>query len=79
MDRHASDILESEEFLHLSGDALMKLISRNSFCASEMVIFRAVAAWCEFNNVISNSAEPSESPNFRARYNPTRKAYKFSK
>ena len=51
MDRHASEILESEELLHLSADALIKLIKRNSFCASEMVIFRAVSAWCQYNNV----------------------------
>ena len=60
MDRHASDILESEELLHLSADALIKLISRNSFCASEMVIFRAVSAWCEFNNITGPEAEPSK-------------------
>lgn len=58
MDRHASEILESEELLHLSADALIKLISRNSFCASEMVIFRAVSAWCEFNNLAGGDAEP---------------------
>jgi BTB/POZ domain-containing protein 9 len=35
-----------------------KLISRNSFCASELVIFRAVAAWCEYHNVTGSDAEP---------------------
>ncbi|CAG5107005.1 Oidioi.mRNA.OKI2018_I69.chr1.g3101.t1.cds [Oikopleura dioica] len=58
MDRHATEILESEELLHLSDDALIKLISRNSFCASELVIFRAVAAWCEYHNVVGSDAEP---------------------
>lgn len=58
MDRHATEILESEELLNLSDDALIKLISRNSFCASELVIFRAVAAWCEYHSVVGSDAEP---------------------
>ena len=61
MDRHASEILESDELLHLSSDALIKLISRNSFCASEMVIFRAIGAWCEFNQISGETAESSKN------------------
>ena len=40
MDRNASKILQSEDFLVLSSDALVKLISRNSFCSDEMNIFK---------------------------------------
>ena len=40
MDRNASKILQSEDFLVLSSDALVKLISRNSFCSDEMSIFK---------------------------------------
>ena len=40
MDRNAMKILESEDFMTLSADALHKLICRNSFCADEMQIFK---------------------------------------
>ena len=42
MDRNASKILQSEDFLVLSSDALVKLISRNSFCSDEMNIFKGM-------------------------------------
>ena len=42
MDRNASKILQSEDFLVLSSDALVKLISRNSFCSDEMNIFKEI-------------------------------------
>ena len=45
IDHHAVDILSSEEFSNLSSDALTKLVSRNSFCANELTIFRSVAQW----------------------------------
>nr|KAG5695211.1 hypothetical protein BaRGS_018333 [Batillaria attramentaria] len=49
MDRHASDILVSEPFLALSLNSVRDLIMRDSFCAEEIDIFRAVCEWAEHN------------------------------
>ena len=45
----ALKILEHEDFLHLSADALKKVISLDSLYAPEMKIFRAVQKWLEVN------------------------------
>lgn len=49
MDQNAADILQSESFLTLSVSALQELISRDSFCAPEIDIFKAVQTWVEHN------------------------------
>ena len=49
MDRHASDILSSDQFLTLSLQSVRDLILRDSFCAQEIDIFEAVCLWAEHN------------------------------
>lgn len=49
VDRNALDIIHHESFLTLSASALKEMISRDSFCASEVDIFRAVCEWAQQN------------------------------
>ena len=49
LDRNASEILTSESFLNLSANSVVAIVSRDSFCAPEEEIFRAVRAWAEAN------------------------------
>ncbi|CAL1546096.1 unnamed protein product [Lymnaea stagnalis] len=49
MDRNAQEVLGSESFLSLSQASMRDLISRDSFCAPEIEIFRAVCNWAEHN------------------------------
>ena len=49
MDAHALEILGQESFLGLSESAVRAIISRDSFCADEVDIFRAVARWAHAN------------------------------
>lgn len=49
MDHNAAEILQSEGFLSLSPSALRELTSRDSFCAPEIEIFRAMQVWAERN------------------------------
>jgi len=49
MDRHALEVLSHETFLSLSEAAVVRIISRDSFCAAEVDIFRAVAGWSKAN------------------------------
>ncbi|XP_048083498.1 BTB/POZ domain-containing protein 9 isoform X1 [Alosa alosa] len=49
MDRHAPDVLESEGFLSLSKTALLTVVRRDSFAASEREIFQALCRWCRHN------------------------------
>jgi len=49
MDRHALEVLNHESFLGISEIALKQIISRDSFCAAEVDIFRAVSAWSKSN------------------------------
>jgi len=49
MDRHAMEILNHESFFGMSEVAVKQIISRDSFCAAEVDIFRAVAAWYKAN------------------------------
>uniref|UniRef100_A0A0B6ZZR2 BTB/POZ domain-containing protein 9 n=1 Tax=Arion vulgaris TaxID=1028688 RepID=A0A0B6ZZR2_9EUPU len=49
MDRHAQEVLSNESFLSLSQTSVQDLISRDSFCAPEIDIFKAVSKWAEHN------------------------------
>ena len=49
LDRNATEILVSESFLNLSANSVVAIVSRDSFCAPEEEIFRAVRAWAEAN------------------------------
>jgi BTB/POZ domain-containing protein 9 len=49
MDGNALDILQQDSFLNLSESAVRAIISRDSFCADEVDIFRAVARWARAN------------------------------
>ena len=51
IDSHAFDMTSSEGFLSLSQAALIDLLSRDSFFAPEIEIFRAVIRWMEKHNV----------------------------
>lgn len=46
MDRHAPDVLSSDGFLMLSKTALLTVVRRDSFAASEKEIFQALCRWC---------------------------------
>jgi len=49
MDRHAMEVLGHESFLSLSENSVQSIISRDSFCAAEVDIFRAIAGWSRAN------------------------------
>lgn len=49
MDRHAVDVIQHESFSNLSGDCVRDIISRDSFCAPEVEIFKAVHNWVRIN------------------------------
>ncbi|XP_070579023.1 BTB/POZ domain-containing protein 9-like [Ptychodera flava] len=49
MDNNAGEVMQSESFLALSEAALTDVISRHSFCASEIDIFNAVLEWSKNN------------------------------
>ncbi|XP_060781307.1 BTB/POZ domain-containing protein 9 isoform X1 [Neoarius graeffei] len=53
MDRHAVEVLKSDGFLALSKCALLTVVRRDSFAASEKEIFQALCRWCK-----QNSEEP---------------------
>ncbi|GMT11120.1 hypothetical protein PFISCL1PPCAC_2417, partial [Pristionchus fissidentatus] len=55
-DRNASEILLSQAFMGLSPSAIEELITRDSFCAREIEIFRAITRWNE-----ARPDEPSSS------------------
>eukprot|EP00064_Thunnus_orientalis_P024173 superscaffoldBa00010015_g24452 len=46
MDRHAPEVLNSDGFLMLSKTALLTVVRRDSFAASEKEIFQALCRWC---------------------------------
>ncbi|XP_023209936.1 BTB/POZ domain-containing protein 9-like, partial [Centruroides sculpturatus] len=56
VDKHAQEIIQHESFLSLSSAAVKEMISRDSFCAPEVDIFRAVYNWTQHNSGI----EPQE-------------------
>ena len=49
MDKYATDILRQDSFLSLSSSAIREIISRDSFCAPEVDIFRSVERWAATN------------------------------
>ncbi|KAM3876905.1 BTB/POZ domain-containing protein 9-like [Diretmus argenteus] len=49
MDRQAPEVLASDGFLSLSKTALLAVVSRDSFAASEKEIFQALCCWCQYN------------------------------
>ncbi|KAL0127246.1 hypothetical protein PUN28_005505 [Cardiocondyla obscurior] len=50
MDVHASEIIAHESFQQLSSAPLTALISRDSFCAPEIEIFKGVRSWVTTNS-----------------------------
>lgn len=49
MDHNAMDILETEGFTNLSELAVTTILSRDSFCAPEVKVFKAVHKWIDVN------------------------------
>ncbi|XP_048829818.1 BTB/POZ domain-containing protein 9 isoform X2 [Brienomyrus brachyistius] len=49
MDRHAPEVLVSDGFLALSKTALLTVVRRDSFAATEKDIFLALSRWCRHN------------------------------
>ena len=49
MDHNAVDALETDGFANLSETAIITIISRDSFCAPEVKIFKAVSDWIAAN------------------------------
>jgi len=49
MDRNAVEVLTHESFTSLSEASLKEIIARDSFCAQEIEIFRAIATWSKAN------------------------------
>jgi len=49
MDRNALEVLNHDSFVTLSDAAVKELISRDSFCADEIEIFKAVSRWAKAN------------------------------
>ncbi|CAG2161843.1 unnamed protein product [Oppiella nova] len=49
IDRQALDVIRSDAFYSLSAPTLKEMISRDSFCAQEIDIFRAVSEWTQRN------------------------------
>lgn len=60
IDNFATEILVTNGFLQLSKLAICQLIERNSFCAPEINIFKAVLNWIEthprdsFQSILNN-------------------------
>lgn len=49
MDHNAVDVLETDGFTSLTEGAITTIITRDSFCAPEVKIFKAVAKWIQSN------------------------------
>lgn len=56
IDNCATELLGTQAFIDLPAQALVKILSRNSFCAPEIEIFNAVKQWIE--------THPDEEPEF---------------
>lgn len=54
--------LHSPHFLRLSQTAVERLLSRDSFCASEIEIFRSLCAWFSATRMPKDSSQPSTLP-----------------
>ena len=57
MDRHATEVIMHASFLTLSSQGIKEIISRDSFCAPEVDIFKAVNKWVQSNPEESEMAE----------------------
>ncbi|XP_060947402.1 BTB/POZ domain-containing protein 9 [Limanda limanda] len=57
MDRHAPEVLSSDGFLMLSKMALLTVVSRDSFAASEKEIFLALSRWSRHHGEGADSHE----------------------
>ena len=55
LDSNALEVLSTDSFSCLSKSALADIIKRDSFCAPEIQIFRAVKDWVESNEEISEA------------------------
>ncbi|XP_050435100.1 BTB/POZ domain-containing protein 9-like [Adelges cooleyi] len=51
IDDHALDVLQPDDFLSLSSEALHEILKRDSFYANELVIFRMVCRWINENQI----------------------------
>ncbi|XP_015781242.1 BTB/POZ domain-containing protein 9-like [Tetranychus urticae] len=49
IDQHALTIIQNETFLTLTPTTVKAILSRDSFCADEIIIFKAVKSWFEAN------------------------------
>ncbi|XP_037076077.1 LOW QUALITY PROTEIN: BTB/POZ domain-containing protein 9-like [Pollicipes pollicipes] len=49
MDKHAPSVLQHPSFCSMSSQGVKEVISRDSFCAPEVDIFRAVSKWTAVN------------------------------
>ena len=49
IDRNAIEIMQLESFTSLSFSTLQEMISRDSFCAEEIKIFKAIKEWIKYN------------------------------
>ncbi|CAL8103889.1 unnamed protein product [Calicophoron daubneyi] len=54
--------LHNSQFLHLSQAAVERLLSRDSFCATEIDIFRSLCAWFEANQDTASCISSSMPP-----------------
>ncbi|KAL7079104.1 hypothetical protein ACQ4LE_001771 [Meloidogyne hapla] len=61
IDNCAAELLRTQAFIDLPAQALVKILSRNSFCAPEIEIFNAVKHWIE-----THPDEESEFPSILA-------------
>lgn len=56
-DKHASEILSTQGFLQLSANAVEQMIQRDSLCAPEIDIFKAVREWVRHHPDDTEGAE----------------------
>ncbi|ELU08603.1 hypothetical protein CAPTEDRAFT_220698 [Capitella teleta] len=56
MDQNAMDTLQSDSFMTLSASSMRAVLSRDSFCAPEIEIFKAVRRWAEQNPEVELSS-----------------------
>lgn len=53
MDKHAPEVIQSKTFKQMSPEALIQLLSRDSFYAPEFEIFLAVWSWVTANSRVN--------------------------
>ena len=57
MDRHATEVIRHESFNTLSAVGIRDILSRDSFCAAEVEIFRAVHEWMKANGASGDGVD----------------------